>query len=307
MTLPVDKKTDKLEHKCGFVTIVGLPNSGKSTLMNRYLDEKVSIITPKPQTTRANVTSILSSERYQIIFIDTPGLLRPRYKMQEVMASFIQNALNESDIILLMIDAEKFRTQHNPSIMKLAKDIKSKKVVVAINKIDIIEKVKLLEMIQKTSELFPEVEIFPVSALEGDGTNELFDTVLKYLPEGNKLYPDDIISTQPERFFVSEIIREAIFMTMSEEIPYSSAVVIDDFKEKDPKYVIHASILVEKKSQKPIIIGKNGMKIKEIGTKARLGIEEFLGCGVYLDLHVKVRKDWRNKDVYLREIGLLRK
>ena len=304
MPLTVEKQAVEYEHKCGFVAIVGLPNTGKSTLMNRYLEEKVSIVTPKPQTTRSNVTSILSAGNYQIIFIDTPGILRPRYKMQEVMASLLKSAIAESDVILFMIDAEKFRTQHSSSIVKLVEEIKTKKVVIALNKIDIIKKVKLLEMIKQTSELFLEAEIFPVSALDGDGTDELFDAVLKNLPAGDKLYPDDIISIHPERFFVAEIIREAIFLTMNEEIPYSSAVVIDDFKEKMPKHVIHASILVEKKSQKPIIIGKSGRTIKEIGTKARLGIEEFLGCGVYLDLHVKVRKDWRNKDIYLREIGL---
>ena len=349
MPLSVEKQAVAHNHKCGFVAIVGLPNAGKSTLMNRYLEEKVSIVTPKPQTTRANVTSILSSGNYQIIFIDTPGILRPRYKMQEVMASFIRSAINESDVVLFMIDADKFKTQLSPSIVKLANEIKTKKVVIALNKVDIVKKLKLLEMIQNISELFHGAEVFPVSALKGDGTDELFNAVLEYLPAENKLYPDDIISTQPERFFVAEIIREALFLTMSKEIPYSSAVVIDDFKDpqrglleppqrglleppegdvnpppkrdvkktpegdvnppskrevKKPKYVIHASILVEKKSQKPIVIGKNGRTIKEIGTKARLGMEEFLGGGVYLDLHVKVRKDWRNKDVFLREIGL---
>ena len=307
MPLHIDKQKVGSEHKCGFVAIVGLPNAGKSTLMNKYLKEKVSIVTPKPQTTRSNVTSILSAENYQIIFIDTPGILRPRYRMQEVMASFITSAIAKSDVILFMIDVETFRIQHNPSMVKLAESIKTKKGIIVLNKIDSIKKVKLLHMIEQTAELFPESEIFPVSALLGDGTDELFNAVLNNLPVENKLYPDDIISSQPERFFVAEIIREAIFLMMSEEIPYSSAVVIDEYKEKMPKCVIHASILVEKKSQKPIIIGKNGRTIKEIGTKARLGIEEFLGCGVYLDLHVKVRRDWRNKDMYLREIGLWKK
>lgn len=306
---PVETQSHTTNHKCGFIAIVGLPNSGKSTLMNRYLKEKVSIVTPKPQTTRSNVTSILTSDTYQVIFFDTPGLLRPRYKMQEVMASLIKKAINESDVILVIIDAAKFKSLHSPHIVKLADSIGSKNVIVALNKIDIIKKSKLLEIIQKTSELFTlnDVEIIPISALKGDGTDELFKCILKNLPFGPRLYPDDIISTEPERFFVSEIIREAIFLTMSEEIPYSSAVVIEDYIEKSPKIVIYASILVEKKSQKPIIIGKNGETIKEIGTKARLGIEEFLGQKVFLDLHVKVRKDWRKKDVFLREIGLGKK
>ncbi len=305
--LYIEKQSDKKEHKCGFVAIVGLPNAGKSTLMNLYFNEKVSIVSPKPQTTRANVTTILSSENYQIIFIDTPGLLTPRYRMQEVMASLIKNAIVSSDVIIIIIDAAKFNGQHSPYIVKFANEINLKKVIVALNKIDIIKKVKLLELIQKTSILFPDVEIFPISALYGDGTEEIFNAILKKLPVGNKLYPDDIISTEPERFFVSEIIREAIFLTMSEEIPYSSSVIVDDFYEKSAKTVIYASILVDKNSQKPIIIGKNGKAIKEIGTKARKGIEEFLGREVFIDLHVKVRRNWRKKDEFLREIGLEKK
>ncbi|MFC1560977.1 GTPase Era [Candidatus Latescibacterota bacterium] len=307
MKLSVDKKSDSKKQVCGFVSIVGLPNSGKSTLMNRYLKEKVSIVSPKPQTTRSNVTTILSSEKYQVIFIDTPGLLRPKYKMQEVMASLIKKAISDSDIILLIVDAARFKGQYSTPFVKFADEIRVKKVIVVLNKIDIIKKEKLLEIIQKTSVLFPDVEIVPISALSGDGTDILFNEMLENLPVSCKLYPDNIISTEPERFFVSEIIREAIFFSTSEEIPYSSGVVIENFEEKIPKVVIHASILVEKKSQKPIIIGKNGKTIKDIGTKARLGIEEFLSRKVYLDLHVKVRKDWRNKDVFLRETGLKRK
>ncbi|MFC1511953.1 GTPase Era [Candidatus Latescibacterota bacterium] len=293
--------------KCGYVAVIGLPNAGKSTLMNRYLKEKVSIVTPKPQTTRANVTCILSSDTYQIIFIDTPGLLRPRYRMQEVMASLIQTAIGESDVILVIIDAAAFREDIHPRLAEILESIKRKKALIALNKIDLIHpKTKLLTIIEKTTERFGDIDIVPLSALTGDGTGDLFSLILDRLPEGPKLYPDDIISTEPERFFVAELIREAIFLTMSEEIPYASGVVIDDFSERETVTVIHASILVEKKSQKPIIIGRNGSTIKEIGIKARRGIEEFLARKVFLDLHVKVRKDWRNKDTFLREIGLKR-
>ncbi|MFC1692510.1 GTPase Era [Candidatus Latescibacterota bacterium] len=295
------------KHKCGFVALVGLPNAGKSTLMNCYLNEKLSIVTPKPQTTRTNVTSILSSRKYQIIFVDTPGILRPRYKMQEVMMSFITKAVNESDVVLLLVDASEFKNYFHPAIVEFAGKLKKKKIIVALNKIDLIKKTILLPAIQKTEVLFPDAEIVPISALRGDSADDLFSVILKNLPEGPKLYPEDIISYQPERFFVSELIREAVFLTTKEEIPYATAVVIDQFEEKENKDVIHASILVEKKSQKPIIIGKHGNTIKEIGTKARTGIEEFLGRSVYLELHVKVRKDWRNKDVFLREAGLIRK
>ena len=307
MALPKDKETLKPEHVCGFTAIVGLPNSGKSTLMNNYLKEKVSIVTPKPQTTRSNVTTILSADNYQIIFVDTPGMLMPKYKMQEVMASLIRKAVSDSDLILVMIDSSKFNGQFSQQFIKFAGNIKSKKVIVALNKIDIIKKEALLEMIQITSELFPGKEIIPISALKGSGTDILLNEIIKNLPVSYKLYPDNIISTEPERFFVSEIIREAIFLSTSDEIPYSSGVIIEGFNEKKSTVVIHATIIVEKKSQKPIIIGKNGNTIKKIGTKARLGIEEFLSSKVYLDLHVKVRKDWRNSDNFLREIGLERK
>jgi len=307
MAFEKDTRLRTESHVCGFVAIVGLPNAGKSTLMNRYLKEKVSIVTPKPQTTRTNVTSILSAENYQVIFVDTPGLLKPRYRMQEVMASFITSAVEDADLILLLVDVSVFRNEHHPAIVRFAERVKGKRIVVALNKIDLIEKHRLLPIIEKTDGLFPGVEIIPISAVEGDGTDELFDVILANLPEGPKLYPDDIISNEPERFFVSELIREAIFLTMEQEIPYASAVVIERFEEKESSTVIGAVILVEKPSQKPIIIGKNGMKIKEIGTKARLGIEEFLGRKVFLELHVKVRKDWRKKDVFLRETGLLRR
>jgi len=302
-TLPADNA----KHICGFAAVVGLPNSGKSTLINRYFKEKISIVTPKPQTTRTNVTCILSSETYQVIFIDTPGLLKPRYKMQEVMASFIKKAVEESDVILLIIDTSTFKGIHHPEIIQFADQWRSKKIIVALNKIDIVKKQMLLPLIQKTSKLFADVEIIPISALNGDGTDDLFNVIIRNLPLGPKLYPDDIISNEPERFFAAELIREAIFTVMEQEIPYSSAVVIEQFTEKETAVVINAAIFLEKKSQKSIIIGKNGATIKEIGTKARLGIEEFLGRSVYLDLYVKVRKNWRNKDGFLREVGLIRR
>lgn len=298
---------EKKRHKCGFAAIVGLPNAGKSTLVNRYLKEKISIVSPKPQTTRSNVTCILSTEAYQVVFIDTPGLLKPRYRMQEVMAAFVAAAANEADVLLAIIDASRFKGEFPPALVKFAEKVRSKNVTVALNKIDLMKKAALLEIIARTSGLFPGAEIIPISALEGDGTDELFTVILDNLPEGPSLFPEDIISSEPERFFVSELIREAIFITMKEEIPYASAVIIDSFEEKAESDVIIASILVEKESQKPILIGKNGSMIKTIGTKARLGIEEFLGRKVYLDLHVKVRRDWRSSDVYLREIGLIRR
>jgi GTPase len=293
--------------KCGYVAIIGLPNAGKSTLMNRYLEEKVSIVSSKPQTTRANVTCILSSSDYQIIFIDTPGLLQPRYRMQEVMASLVENAIAEADLLLVLIDAEKFRDDIHPKLAQLAAKISGRPVVVALNKIDRISyKPNLLPMMEIITEAFPGAPVVPISALTGDGAEDLFRIILDFLPVSPKLFPDDIISTEPERFFAAELIREAVFLAMSEEIPYASGVIIDAFEERENVTAITATILIEKNSQKPIILGKHGLTIKDIGTKARLSIEEFLGRKVFLELHVKVRRDWRNKDSYLRETGIKR-
>jgi GTP-binding protein Era len=276
--------------------------------VNRFLREKISIVSPKPQTTRSNVTCILSGDDYQVIFVDTPGILKPRYRMQEVMASYIAAAVKESDLLLLIIDASRYAGELPPPLVGFSENVKRKKMVLALNKIDLVpQKEKLLELMQKSSELFPEAEIVPISATEGEGADELFQVILGHLPEGPRYFPEDMISNESERFFASELIREAIFLTMEEEIPYSTAVIIEGFEEKPAGAVITASILAEKDSQKPILIGKKGAAIKEIGTKARLAIEEFLGVKVYLDLHVKVRKDWRKKDAFLREIGLLRK
>lgn len=293
-------------HVSGFVAAVGLPNAGKSTLVNRFLREKISIVTPKPQTTRTNVTCILSTEDYQVVFIDTPGLLKPRYRMQEVMASFITNAVAGADIILVIIDSSRGEGSFHPRLVSFADEIGSKMTVVALNKIDLVRKHMLLGIIAKTHDLFPSAEIVPVSATDGDGADELFSVILSRLPEGPSYFPEDMISSESERFFASELIREAVFLTMEEEIPYASAVAIDQYEEKPELVIISASILVEKDSQKPILIGKGGRTIKDIGTRARLGIEEFLGTKVFLELRVKVRKDWRDKDVYLREVGLLK-
>ncbi len=300
-------ETERPPHKSGYVAVVGLPNAGKSTLVNRFLREKVSIVSSKPQTTRANVTCILSAEDYQVIFIDTPGLLKPRYRMQEVMATFVTAAVSDADVVLVIIDASRFKGDFPAQLKEFAEQMKGRNPVVALNKIDLMKKEDLLVIMQRAYEVFNGAEIVPISASEGDGADELFSVILKRVPEGPSFFPEDIVSNESERFFAAELIREAIFVTMKEEIPYSTAVVIEGFEEKEDRSVITASILVEKDSQKPILIGKKGATIKDIGTKARLAIEEFLGISVYLELHVKVRKDWRKKDTFLREIGLLKR
>ena len=293
--------------RCGYIAIVGLPNAGKSTLMNQYLHEKFSIVTPKPQTTRENVTCILTTEEYQIIFVDTPGILKPKYKMQEVMSSYVTAAVDDADVILVMIDASDYRESMHPLLVEFAGTLSGGKVAVALNKIDLVKKSRLLRIIGDTAELFPGAEIVPISALNGDGTGELLEILLAGVPEGPPMFPEDMISDAPERFFVAELIREAVFLTMEQEIPYASGVTIDKFEDKSDKTVIYASILVERKTQKPILIGKRGATIKTIGIMARQAIEAFLGRGVYLDLHVKVRDDWRNKDTFLRELGLVKR
>lgn len=293
-------------HRSGFAAVVGLPNAGKSTLVNRLLDTKISIVSSKPQTTRSNITCIVSTADSQIVFIDTPGLLKPRYRMQEVMASFITNAVSEADVILVLIDASRFDGSLHPRIVEFAQETVRRKRVVALNKIDLFRKEKLLEIIARTDETFPGADIVPISALGGEGIDILYGVVRDLMPEGPKYFPDDVISNESERFFAAELIREAVFLAMDEEIPYATGVVVERYEEKPGVTVIDATILVEKDSQKPILVGKNGRTIKDIGTKARIGIEEFIGSKVYLDLHVKVRKDWREKDVFLREVGLLR-
>lgn len=294
-------------HFCGFAAIVGLPNTGKSTLVNRFLREKVSIVSPKPQTTRTNINCILSTSDYQIIFVDTPGILKPKYRMQETMKACVTNAVGEADVILVLYDASTFRDSIHPEIVTIAGKIDVGKAVVALNKIDLVEKPLLLVIMEHMARLFPGADIIPISALKGQGTDELLSVILTKLPEGPSLYPEDIISCETERFFVSEIIREAVFHTMGQEIPYSSAVIIDSFEEKNAIVVINATILVERKSQKPIIIGKGGSMIKRIGIMARQRIKAFLGKDVYLELYVKVSDDWRNRPSMLREIGLIKR
>ncbi len=295
----------EMDHVCGYVAIVGLPNAGKSTLVNRYMREKVSIVTPKPQTTRRNVTTILSEDGYQIMFIDTPGILKTRYRMQEVMASYIENAVREADVLLVIIDAAAYRDTLHPALKSFSERLAGRKAVVALNKIDVLKKHRLLPIIDEVSTVFSGCEVVPVSAADGDGAGELLGLILDLLPAGPKLYPEDMISEEPERFFAAELIREAVFLAMEQEIPYATAVMIEGFEEKEAITVITATILVERDSQKGMLIGKRGAMIKAIGSSARTAVEEFLGRKVFLDLHVRVRKDWRKKDRFLREIGLL--
>jgi len=294
---------NKINYKAGYVSLIGKPNVGKSTLMNAFLGQKLSIVTPKPQTTRHSILGILSGKNYQMIFFDTPGLLKPRYKLQDKMLKVAHRAIQESDILLFLIEPEKNLSELIQSIFSQLVGTK-KPVILAINKIDTVAKNKLLPIINEYSTKFNLTKIFPISALKHDGLDDLKNEIIKNLPNGFPFYSEDLITEQPERFFVSEIVREKIFQNYGEEIPYSTTVLIEEFKEREGrKDFIRANIIVEKNSQKGIIIGKKGSALKKVGSDAREEIEQFLGRPVFLELFVKVRENWRQKENFLKEFG----
>jgi GTP-binding protein Era len=292
--------------RCGYVTIIGEPNVGKSTLMNALLEQKISIVTHKPQTTRHKILGILSADNFQIVFLDTPGIIKPRYALQEVMMQFASSAIQDADLLLFMIDATSPGTdadlEHGEAFSRL-KGLQ-KPVYLVINKIDLVRKESLLPVIEFYARACAFEGLIPISALKSDGTTELVTTLAKGLPEHPPLYPLDIVSEQNERFFVGEIIREKIFLRCQEEIPYSSTVDVVEFKERESgKWFISAEVYVERDSQKGIVIGKGGVMLKEIGGLARRDIEKFLGHPVFLELHVKVREKWRENEEWLRRFG----
>jgi GTPase len=295
------------EFRTGYAAIIGEPNAGKSTLMNAILETKLSIVTPKPQTTRKRVLGFLSKENYQIIFVDTPGLIKPKYLLQESMMQAAQRAISDADVVALILDADKVRDREhvlNKPLIDLLKSI-DKPVIALLNKSDTFRDKKLLLPLLNdvyATKLF--AEIIPISALKNEGTDVVVDTLVKYLPVHPPLYPVDYLSDMPERFFVSEIIREKIFQYYRDEIPYSTEVLINDFKERDDEAdYIAADIVVERESQRKIIIGAAGRSIKEIGIRARKDIEEFLGKKVYLELYVKYRVGWRDDANWIQRFG----
>jgi GTP-binding protein Era len=291
------------DFKTGYVTIVGQPNVGKSTLVNKLLDFRLSITTPKPQTTRHRILGIKSGENYQVIFWDTPGLIDPAYRLQRAMLKAAQTAVTEADAILFVIEASAGLSHKDVEIARILVSEK-KPIVLAINKVDLVQKSLILPLIEAYHRLHFFTDIVPISALHGDNVDALEKAILQQLPAGPPLYPQDLVTEHPERFFVSEIIREKIFMSYGEEVPYSTAVVIDEFREQEGrKDLIKARIVVEKDSQKAIIIGKGGKALKNVGQLARQEIEQFLGRPVFLELWVAVREKWRQKDAFLKEFG----
>jgi len=290
--------------KCGYVPVLGKPNVGKSTLTNKLLRFKLSAVTSKPQTTRHRVLGILNGEGYQMILRDTPGILDPSYRLQELLLKTAMSTLSEGDVILLMTEPVPDSFSEHPHLLKKL-EASGKPLILAINKIDLVPKPQLLPIIDHYRGVLPFSEIVPVSALKDDGLDRLEEVLVKYLPEGPPLYPPEEVTDRPERFFAAEIIREKIFLSYGEEIPYSTAVVVEEFKEREPpaKSYVRAAIYVERESQKGIMIGKGGSALKKLGRSARQELEAFLGRPVYLELRVLVREKWRNKDSLLRDLG----
>lgn len=290
------------DFRCGYVAIIGRPNAGKSTLMNALLDIKLSIISSKPQTTRRRTLGILNKPAAQVIFLDTPGVLKPRYRLQEKMMDQVTSAMHDADLLFLIVDAAE---KNHPVPIELARLNPSRKpVLLLMNKIDAIKKADLLPLIDLYHQAYKFEAIIPISALAKDGLELLQKEMLERLPLGAPFYPPDLLTDQPERFFAAEIIREKIFEKYYDEIPYSTEVIIEDFKERrKSKDYISATIIVERRSQKGILIGKQGAALKEIGERARRDIEEFLGRPIFLDLRVKVNENWRKDDIKLRRLG----
>ncbi len=287
----------------GFVSIIGRPNVGKSTLLNALVGEKISIVSDKPQTTRNRVTGILTlPDEAQVIFLDTPGLHKPKGRLNEYMVKVAKEACSEVDIVLFMAEADKNPGEAEKEIIEFLKGLRTK-VFLVINKIDLVQKDALLPLINKYSSIYDFAEIIPVSSLKGKNLPDLRKTIIDYLPEGPQYYPEDEMTEQPERFIAAEIIREKIFRMTKDEVPYSTAVLVEEMKEHGDKIYTRADIYVEKDSHKGIIIGANGQMLKKIGQAARKDIERLLGSEIYLELWVKVKKDWREKPGALREMG----
>jgi GTPase len=278
---------------CGFVAIVGRPNSGKSTLVNALVGEKVSIVTPVPQTTRNRILGIVNRPGSQVIFMDTPGIHKPGSRLNHQMMRFVRDALESRDLTLLIVDASASFGRGDEFALELLQEY-SARAILALNKIDLVRKPKLLPLIDRYSKLYSFEEIFPISALKGEGLEKLLAAIASRLSAGNPLFPPDMYTDQPERFLAGEIIREKVILQTRQELPYVTAVLIESFQESERLTRIQGTIIVEKESQKPIVIGADGARIKEIGTAARLELEKLFPPKVFLDLHVRVEPNWRN-------------
>jgi len=291
-----------MAHKAGFVNIIGRPNVGKSTLANVLVGERLSIITHKPQTTRHRILGIVNDEDYQIVFSDTPGFVKDTaYKMHEQMNSFVHETFDDADVIIFMTDTKE-RFDQEEVIFERLKNVKVPKFLI-INKVDLVKPVEVLQLIQKWTKRLAFDEVFPISALKNRNVEELVKYIVKYLPESPAYYPKDQLTTRSERFFVSEIVREAILKLYQQEIPYHCEVIVDRFKEEKDMTRIWATIYVGRETHKSILVGKGGTAIKRLGIESRRGIEKFLMTDVFLNLNVKVKANWRDDEDSLRRFG----
>lgn len=292
--------------KTGFVSLVGRPNAGKSTLLNRLVGSKLAIVSDKPQTTRTRILGVRNYPDAQVVFLDTPGIHRPLHRMNVRMVDAAIGTIREVDVLGLVVDAAEKAGKGDRFVVDLVKDARAP-VFLILNKIDLIKKVRLLPMIDRYHQEGCFAEIIPISAITGDNVDRLERAIIDRLPEGARLYPEDYLTDQPERLLAAEIVREKLLQFTYAEIPFSSAVVIDRFEEPadgQPILRLYCTVLVDRESQKPIVVGSGGDMIKRIGTTAREELERFFGTRVYLDLHVRVKAEWREDDHVLGEIGL---
>lgn len=291
------------QFKSGFISIIGRPNVGKSTFLNRVIGQKIAIMSDKSQTTRNKVQGVLTTDDAQMIFIDTPGIHKPKHKLGEFMLKVSKNALREVEVIMFMINAEQKLGPGDEYVMEMLKGTKTP-VFLVVNKIDAIHPDEVLAKIEEYRTAFDFAEIIPISALQGNNVDRLLETIKKYLPEGPQYYPADQVTDHPERFIIAEMIREKVLHLTRDEVPHSIAVEIEKIRrDENEKVRVTASIIVERDSQKGIIIGKRGAMLKDIGIRARKDIENLLGSKVYLELWVKVQKDWRDRSSQLRDFG----
>ncbi len=288
-------------HKSGFINIIGNPNVGKSTLMNNLVGEKLSIITSKAQTTRHRILGIVNGDNFQLIFSDTPGIIKPSYELQDSMMDFVKSALEDADVILYMVEIGE-KSIKDPDVHN---KIQSTKIptIILLNKIDLSNQEDLENQINIWSNKYPNTEIYPISALNNFNTEKVINRIIELIPESPPYFPKDQLTDKPERFFVNEKLREKILLYYDKEIPYSVEVQTEEFKEEESIIKIRSLILVERESQKGIIIGHKGVALKKIGTKARIDLEKFFGKKVYIELHVKVSKNWRSNPNQLKKFG----
>jgi GTP-binding protein Era len=291
--------------KSGFVSFLGRPNAGKSTLLNRLVGQKLAIVSDKPQTTRTRIVGVRNYAEGQVVFVDTPGVHKPTHRMNVRMVDAALEAMREVDVLALVVDASVKPGPGDQFLLNTIRDVKAP-VLLILNKVDLMAKPRLLPLIDQYRKAFPFVEIVPVSAIDGTNVDVLERLFLQYLPEGDPMFPPDYLTDQPERFFAAEIVREQVLQLTHDELPFSTAVVVDRFEKPGEESILRlfCTILVERESQKPIVVGKAGAMIKKIGTAARAELERFFGTRVYLDLHVKVRAEWRDDERLLDDIGL---